>query len=85
MTLEELKIEAEKHGYHLVKNYHTVKLLPCPVCGSKRTIKWISTMGKGYRRECSGCDFKAEWRQTKKAARESWNEVVLEYGNNNAT
>ena len=81
MTLEELKIEAKKHGYHLVKDSTTVKMLPCPVCNSKRTIEWISTTALGYRRECYNCKFNrnGDWRKTKKEARESWNEAVLEY------
>lgn len=81
MTLEELKIEAKKHGYHLVKDNVTVKLLSCPVCGSKRTIERISMKSEGYRRECSKCGFNAggSWRKTKKEARESWNEAVLDY------
>lgn len=79
MTLEELKIEAKKHGYHLVKDRQTVRLLPCPVCGAKRTIEWISMNGKGYSRACAKCDFQAEWRKTKTEARESWNKTVLEY------
>lgn len=36
MTLEELKAEAKKQGYNLVKAYERkVPLLPCPICGGK--------------------------------------------------
>ena len=80
MTLEELKIEAGKLGYHLVKNQKTVRLLPCPVCGSKRTIEWIHMGGeKGYKRECERCGFEAGWGATKKEAREIWNKKVEVY------
>ena len=40
MTLEELRVEAEKLGYKLVKIPEKVKLSPCPVCGSKHTSVW---------------------------------------------
>ena len=35
MTLEELKAEADKHGYRLVKK---LILLPCPICGKEPTL-----------------------------------------------
>ena len=81
MTLKKLKTEADKHGYRLVKDNPTVKLLPCPVCGSKRTIEWIhSSDDEGiYSRECNKCDFRASREKTKRKARESWNKAVLEY------
>lgn len=81
MTLDELKAEAKKRGYYLMKIQPYAKLLPCPVCGSKRTQEWI--VGKNgysnYKRECSRCDFSAIEGVTKLEAREKWNEAVLEY------
>ena len=80
MTLEELRIEAEKHGYRLTKITPTVKLLPCPVCSSKRTSEWFSTRDKrGYQRTCDKCDFEADWGKTKLEAKQKWNEAVLKY------
>lgn len=38
MTLDELKAEAKKLGYHLVKNTPKISLLPCPIYGRK--IAW---------------------------------------------
>ena len=35
MTLEELKAEAEKFGYTLIKKSDSIKMLPC-TCGCKR-------------------------------------------------
>lgn len=78
MTLEELRIEAEKHGYRLAKITPTVKLLPCPVCGSKRTSEWFRTDGS-ISRECNKCSFRGFWAATKKKAKENWNKAVLEY------
>ena len=31
MTIEELKIEADKLGYNLTRKPESIKLLPCPV------------------------------------------------------
>lgn len=84
MTLDELQAEAEKQGYRLVKITPTVKLLPCPVCGTKRTSEWISTRDKrGYQRTCDKCDFEAEWGKTKLEAKQKWNEAVLKYKEEN--
>lgn len=82
MTIEELKIEANKLGYHLVKNNPTIKLLPCPMCGTKRTIEWMHTdAAGGYTRECYMCGFRAERGKTKTEARENWNKKVEESKN----
>ena len=40
MTLDDLKAEAKKLGYHLVKDRPKIVMLPCPVCGKKRTEEW---------------------------------------------
>lgn len=80
MTFDELKLEAEKQGYRLVKITPSVKLLPCPVCGVKRTGEWISMRdGGGYFRACRNRDFKADRGKTKTEAKQKWNEAVLEY------
>lgn len=77
MTVEELRNEAKKLGYRLVKDRPTTKLLPCPVCGSKRTIEWVHTdAAGGYTRECHMCDFRAKRGKTKTEARENWNKKV---------
>ncbi len=84
MTLEELKVEAEKQGYRLTKIIPTVKILPCPVCGAKRTIEWCSSRdGGGYIRECHNRDFKADFAKTKTEAKQKWNEAVLKYKGEN--
>lgn len=38
MTLEELKAEANKLGYSLIKNKPYIPIKPCPVCGRKVLI-----------------------------------------------
>lgn len=38
MTLDELKAEAKKLGYYLVKNTPKISLLPCPICGKNNMV-----------------------------------------------
>lgn len=78
MTLEELKAEAKKHGYHLIKDREKVNLLDC-TCGCKRrfhlsTIKdWQSYEGL----ECAKCG-KRVWGKTELDARKEWNKLIEE-------
>ena len=44
MTVEELKAEAEKQGYKLVKVASPIRILPCPVCGCKKTEEWYRNL-----------------------------------------
>ena len=53
MTLEELKAEANKLGYSLIKKKPYIPIKPCPVCGKKCTNLWYGTGGKGTMRQCS--------------------------------
>ena len=41
MTFEELKAEANRQGYNLVKKYQSMpKLLKCPICGSLARVNY---------------------------------------------
>lgn len=41
MTFEELKEEANRQGYNLVKKYQPMpKLLKCPICGSPARVRY---------------------------------------------
>lgn len=77
MTLEELKIEADKLGYYLVKKSEKVMLLPCPVCGKKCTHEWFSTLGR--KRVCYNCGFEGRYSKNGVEAKRKWNEAVLKY------
>lgn len=84
MTLEELRVEAEKLGYKLVKIPEKVKLLPCPVCGSKNTRVWwykdFNEIRSGQFRKCNICGFKGKIvAQGELATKKAWNEAVEEY------
>ena len=87
MTLEELKAEARKYGYHLVKDIQNVKILPCPVCGSKKTSEWYLRGGLKVRKcynfhvvpKLCKCTFEGTPGKTSIEAKQNWNEAVLKY------
>lgn len=80
MTLEELKIEAEKLGYHLIKNSQKITLLPCPICGKKSTHEWYNSLTNKYFRRCKCCNnFAGYGRETHNGARLGWNTAVENY------
>lgn len=83
MTLDELRAEAAKLGYKLVKaqKQEYVKIGPCPVCGKKRTSTWISygNFPLVHHRRCSNCGFQGYPRRTPTEARLGWNEAVKTY------
>jgi hypothetical protein len=74
MTLEELKLEAEKLGYSVVKKQQYIKLSPC-TCGQKKPRLWYRFGGGEFFR-CPNCDFEAPAAKTKKQARLNWNKSV---------
>lgn len=79
MTLEELKAEANKLGYSLIKKKPYIPIKPCPVCGKKCTNLWYGTGGKGTMRQCSFCDFEGDWTNKKISVNEAWNNAVELY------
>ena len=74
MTLEELKIEANKQGYNLVKKQRYVPLAKCP-CGAKLSIKAYDTV-YGHAYKCIKCGLQSYPQKTHKGAREHWNIAV---------
>lgn len=81
MTYEELKVEADKLGYNLVKKQKYIKLLPC-TCGSRRRTMWITTIGgtRGFQRilACDKCGMEAPPGNTIQEAKENWNKMIEE-------
>ena len=74
MTLEELKIEADKLGYHLVKKPVRESFLPC-TCGSNRRHHWINGAAKEVGYTCIHCKRKSSgktWIEAKK----NWNKDI---------
>ena len=79
MTLEELKTEASKLGYSLIKKKPYIHIKPCPVCGKKGTSVWYDTVNKGTKRQCSFCNFDGDWTNGKISVNEAWNNAVERY------
>lgn len=75
MTLEELKVEAKKHGYHLIKDPEKVYLLPC-VCGCNRREKWYGA--HSIILKCKECGRSATG-DTELEAKKQWNRMVEEW------
>lgn len=75
MTLEELKIEAEKFGYKLTKKIKYEKIEPC-ICGCKRVIREISLNPRGSYYYCSNCGLKGETANTNYQAKINWNNKI---------
>ena len=80
MTLEELKVEANKLGYKLIKKKPYTPIKPCPVCGKKCTHIWYSAIrGMGTKKQCYFCDFAGDWTNEKIPVEEAWNNAVERY------
>lgn len=78
MTLEELKAEAKKHGYKLVKEQPYIRMSPC-VCGHKRISLYFTLDNNSktvhfYR--CYKCGLESDRAKTKYQAKLKWNECV---------
>ena len=76
MRIEELKAEAWKLGYNMIKRQNIERLLPCPCGGKKRKriVKW-----EGNEREeilvCYKCGKRASG-FSKAEANHNWNEMI---------
>ena len=83
MTLDELKAEAKKLGYHLVKNTPKISLLPCPIGGRKLTYEWQNCVTGKFFRQCKCCEsFDGYGAKTSNGAKLGWNEAVKKYNKN---
>lgn len=78
MTFEELKAEAERHGYSLVKKQTPPpQMQPC-LCGRKQIHIWHRSNPDEYLATCPNCGFgeDGEWVSSTRRAREIWNERI---------
>lgn len=73
MTLEELKKEADRFGYNLVKKSRPDKLLPCK-CGHNRREHWH--MQHGVKLKCMGCGEEVVGKNMADAMR-NWNRKAM--------
>ena len=76
MTLEQLKAEAKKYGYKIVKDLPYIRMLPC-VCGNK-SIAYMSAWETPtpYYHRCRKCGFESQRARTKYEARIKWDECI---------
>ena len=75
MTVEELKLEAAKLGYNVVKKQQYIKLSPC-ICGKKHPRQWYRMGSGNIVYQCDDCNFSSPEAKTKKQARLNWNKAV---------
>lgn len=71
MTFEELKAEADRQGYKLIKKSQYIKLERCPRCG-KYPQQWCGKSGIFY----SCHQYKSEPCQSERTAKLAWNRMV---------
>lgn len=78
MTVEELKIEAKKLGYSIIKNNPKPKKSPC-TCGRKMLETWYCGDGIDNRItiKCPRCEKRASG-TTLREAIENWNKMIDE-------
>lgn len=82
MTVKELQAEAKKLGYRLTKiPQKPVPILPCPICGKKRTSIWYKYLNGapgGIHLRCNtvNCTFEGFSGQDERGAREGWNSAA---------
>lgn len=74
MTFEELKAEAKRQGYNLIKNNPIEKLLPC-ICGCKQREHWYSAPDATEILVCKKCGKRAEGKNEREA-KHNWNEMI---------
>ena len=78
MTLEELKSEANKLGYNLVKKREYIKFLPC-TCGCNRREHWVRSYIDSDEIKvllvCAKCGREVDGKNLD-AAKRAWNESV---------
>lgn len=81
MTLEELKVEAKKLGYKLIKDNPRVKLLPC-TCGRKQIDLWWDGVNYTWFYKCPKCGKRSPSHKTQIEVRKLWNKMIEEIKEN---
>lgn len=76
LTLDELKAEAKRQGYKLIKDNPIPKFNPC-ICGANHRTEWKNTRG-AYCYECMECGRTSSWGDNRREARENWNRMVTD-------
>lgn len=77
MTLEELKAEAKRQGYKLIKD-ENIQFEPC-LCGGTRREWWSGP--EGHKVVCLRCGLESPWvprSKGKNGVKKAWNATILE-------
>ena len=77
LTLEELKAEAKRQGYKLIKD-ENIKFEPC-LCGGTRRELWSGP--EWHKVVCLRCGLESPWvprSKGKNGVKKSWNAMILE-------
>lgn len=85
MTVDELRTEANKLGYNLVKKQAYTKPIRC-TCGCKpiNNMIWNERKFIGFSHECKNCNIQSKPHIRKYKAALNWNEMI-NGGNVNGT
>lgn len=77
MTLDELRREANKLGYRVLKKTEPLPtLVPCTCGCNRRASLWRAGRGAFYR--CKGCGFESKPAITERGKRQNWNDAITE-------
>lgn len=79
MTVDELKIEADKLGYRLIKKPPPKEpRLQCP-CGARKVERWYQLREVQY--VCPRCGRETDFYPTEKELTQAWNKAIMEETN----
>ena len=76
MTVEELKVEAAKLGYKIIKKQEYIKFKPC-ICGCNKRGLWYRSGGTRLYK-CNNCGLEAPEGSNDKEAKLNWNKMIEE-------
>ena len=79
MTVEELKKEAAKLGYSIIKKQEYIRFNPC-VCGCNNRSHWYG-YGTTVFFECNNCGLRSPAGLNEKEAKLNWNKMIEEKTN----
>lgn len=77
MTVEELKLEAAKLGYNIIKKVENIKFSPCTCGYNKRDLWWDGKDNMCFYK-CKRCEFRGYKGKTQNEAKRNWNKAIDE-------
>ena len=82
MTVEELKKEAAKLGYNIIKKQEYIRFKPC-ICGCNQRKRWygINSYETTVFFKCKNCGLTSPKGSDEKEAKLNWNKMIEEKEN----